>query len=312
MSLRIGITGGAGFLGSHLTLCLELLGHQVVIIDRVHPRDAWRLEGLNPEYHWRSTEDGIIGIEPVDILINAAAVTDVNFASRSPSYSMQTGLRGTLALLEAMKAGWCRQFVQISTHSVYGKPIVAPNGVTCPFTEGSLLRPSNFYGAIKAAQEMMALTYHHQWGLDTTVLRMCLMYGERERSGALVSTFIKLAREGRTITLDGGGQQLRELNYVANAVFGICAVLDNFRCAGEVYNISSGEEISIRELAELAVATTGRGQLQDGPPRPGEEGRILVDHSKATRELGYKPHTMWDEGFRLTYDDIVRREARGA
>lgn len=296
------VTGSAGFLASHLLPSLLSDGHRVTGVDIVHPDDAWRLDATEIRHHpnftyvWGSAgewqrlpENGIV--------IHAAAVTDVRFASASPRYTLERNFQDMARLLEECVHQGVGQVIVFSTHSVYGKQLLQP------IPEDVALHPSNFYGAAKAAQELLALSYFHEKGLPVTVVRPALMFGERERTGALVTTFLRKALHEETITLDGGGMQTRDMCYVGNTVQAIKLLLNADWAKGEVFNIGSGEEISIRRLALLAeqIAKTEkkRPTLVDGRARDGEEGRLFLDSTKIMQH-GYKPEVGFTEGVERT------------
>jgi len=299
--LKILITGAAGFLASHIAEYLSR-SHEILGVDLIHPNDAWRIKGIPIEYSWCSLPDALPLLKHVDILIHCAAVTDVGMASRSPIHAATVNVDYTAMLMEEAYKNKVR-VIYISTHSVYGKS-QRENGV---FKEEDVLCPSNLYGATKAAAELVALSYHRQHGLDVTVLRMALMYGQRERSGALVSTFVKKALAGETITLDGGGRQTRDFNYVSNAVDAIELIINTHhmhKVSGQIFNVSSGRDISIRDLAnaanEFAMKYAGcQAEIVEGPARGGEEGKLRLDCQKII-ELGYVPLVGFTEGFDRT------------
>jgi nucleoside-diphosphate-sugar epimerase len=298
--LRIAVTGSSGFYGSHLIPRLLSLGHTVVGIDTVHPQDSWRLNPVrdhpNLSLYWGALTDSFPYIPPVDVAIHAAAVTDVAYASRNPRQSLFTTVESTVALALAARSNWTKRVVLISTHSVYG-----PQNSADPIREHkALLNPSNLYGALKASQEMVLRSAAHEHGVPLTVLRMSLMYGEQERAGALVSHFIKTALRGGTIQLHGGGAQTRDFNYVGNAVDACLASLSPDEELVRTFNICSGENVSIRRLAELSVEFAGDGVLIPTPPRAGEEGDIKLSYASAEVSLDYRPTVLFEEGFRRT------------
>ena len=299
---NIVLSGAGGFLASHLIPSLLADGHHVTGVDIVHPADAWRLDVTEIRHHPNFTyEWGSAGEwrrYPDDaIVIHAAAVTDVRFSSGSPRYTLQRNLGDAALLLEECARQQVAQVIVVSTHSVYGRQDVQP------ISEHAELRPSTFYGAVKAAQELLALSYYRERGLPVTVVRPALMYGERERSGALVTTFLQKALREETITLEGGGLQTRDFNYVGNMVQAVMLLLGAGWACGDVFNVGSGEEISIRHLALLAKKIAGREDkhvaLADVRAREGEEGRVFLDSSKIMAH-GYKPEVGFTEGVERT------------
>ncbi len=308
---RILCTGIAGFLGSHLAHYLISQHHEVLGIDLVHPQEAWRVRDLlqlpSPSpfsYTWASVADISPLLHYCDAVVHCAAVTDVAMASRSPLHSAYVNAYQATELMEATYREQKRVII-ISTHSVYGIPEVQGN--IC--TELSTIRPSNLYGALKAAAELIAMSYSRQYSLPVTTLRMVLMYGEKERSGALVSSFLKRALAGEAIRLDGGGWQTRDLLYVQDALSAINLCLTDTRTHGEVYNASTEEETSIKTLAEKSIAFASKhtdtpGYTVLAPARAGEEGRLVVSSEKL-RALGWLPLHSFDDGFEKTSEWVL-------
>lgn len=321
MTQSIMISGISGFLGSHLAQRLTVASarsadYAVSGIDLIHPDAAWRIPAATRRalagYTWGSVEDACRSLPPVDALVHCAAVTDVAYASRSPAQASRITLDGTIAVAQAARRGWTKAVVLISSHSVYGPHHDARE----PLTERAIPRPSNGYGALKLCQEAILTAAAQEFGFPLVVLRMSLMYGPREREGALVSAFVRRALSGETIQLHGGGHQTRDFNHVANATQGIQLALnlaldaDNPPGRVQVFNICSGESTSIRELAEAAVAFARSGSIEDAPARAGEEGSIRLSHQAATDALGYTPLVSFREGFGQTAKWVADRWER--
>lgn len=303
--MRVAITGIAGFLGSHLARRLTEEGHTVCGVDLVHPSSATRLAGLGVEYHWGNAGDMVPRIRPVDVVVHCASVTNIGYAWANPRASAAAMIDPTIAIMDAMTAGWAKQIIVISTHSVYGK------ATGTPFSEADEPRPMNLYGALKLAQESIALSYARTYDLNAAVLRMALMYGEQERDDATTRRFLEMALRGQTIRLEGGGKQTRDFNYVGNAVDAIIAAMSlPKQVKGQVYNISSGEDISIRQLAEEAIGFAERGEIIDVPERAGEEGNIRLNYHRAHIILGYAPKVRFEDGFRRAAEWVAEKEGQ--
>lgn len=302
------ITGAAGMTGAHLTRALLADGHSVTALDIVHPNDCRRLRCLLPEYWPQSSQFRYIwgsagdfhALPPNATVIHLASVTDVRFASASPAYTAQLNIMTVARLLDECIRQEADQFILFSSHSVYGHQLRLP----CP--EDVPLYPSNHYGAVKAAAESLATAACREHGLPVTVLRPSLMFGEWERPGSLVSTFLRRAFLRQPITLDGGGQQARDLNYVGNTVDAVRTLipLNPVPSRPQVLNIGSGHEVSIRQLAAYccdAANVPFSDLCTDGPARAGEEGRLVLDPTRAHALLG-KPRTSFEAGFSRTVD----------
>lgn len=291
-------TGAAGFFMSHLIPQLLAKGHEVWGCDIVHQSDAWRIHPVldNKKFHYVWGSAGDADVEGIDYIIHAAAVTDVRYSSQNHSDTIRRNTLDCLSLLDNARRENVAHTIVFSTHSVYGSQDLIPT------PEHVGLKPSNFYGAAKAAQEIMALSYARELNMPVTVVRPSLMFGERERTGALVSTFLKRALTGQQVTLDGGGMQTRDMNYVENVAGAIIKLLGQVWAYGRVFNIGGEDEISILHLAKMAAEYAGRdiGEFAvSGPPRAGEEGRLVLD-GRLLRSYGLPPHIGFNEGFRRT------------
>ncbi len=303
--MRVAVTGSSGFLGSHLIPRLLAAGHTVVGTDIVHLQDSWRLNPVkshpNFSFVWGAMTDVCAYIPPVEVVVHAAAVTDVAYASRNPRQSLMTTVESTLALAMACRSHWAKRVILISTHSVYG-PQPTPDPIR---EQTALLNPSTTYGALKACQEMVLRAASQEHRFPLTILRMSLMYGERERAGAIVSHFVRTTLAGQPISLHGGGYQMRDFNYVGNAVDAILTALEPGHDG--VYNICSEELVSIRQLAELSVAFAGQSEelLIPTPPRQGEEGNIYLSNTLAGQRLNcWGPAVGFNEGFQRTAEFV--------
>jgi nucleoside-diphosphate-sugar epimerase len=229
----------------------------------------------------------------VDAVIHCASVTNIGYAWANPHTSARAMVDSCISIAEAMQTGWAKKCILISTHSVYGRATGEA------FRETDICQPTNLYGVLKLTQEQTLLAYSRSFGIDVTVLRMALMYGESERPDATPRRFVEMALAGQTIRLEGGGRSTRDFNYVGNAVDAVMAALDlrDTRAKGQIYNISSGEDIAICDLAAAAINFAERGSTVDVPERPGEEGNIRLAYGKAVIDLAYRPAVDFETGF---------------
>ena len=235
-------------------------------------------------------------LEGFDWVVNLAAQTDVALAIASPRYTYEQNLLGTLALLEAIRYAQAKpRLMQISSESAYGA--VPPDRV--PILEEEPLNPPNVYSASKAAAEMAVQTYARQYKLKTAILRCSTMFGEGASKWQVVPKFISRALEGLPIEIEGG-DQTRDFNYVENAVGAMTKVIQSD--AQGLWNIASGREVSIRELAGNIIGLAGsKSELVQKPWRPGEMGlHLALSIDKAKRDLGYSPTISLEEGLKRT------------
>ena len=305
---KVLVTGVAGFLGARLAKRLLKEGWEVAGVDLVPPGSTHRLEGLKVDYRWMSLQD--IRVLDAPYVVHAAAVADVPLALASPNYALQQNVMGTAMLLEAAaRHNGFEHLVVQSSESVYGfaKKI--------PITEEEGLNPSNVYGASKASQELIARAYHNSHHLPVTIIRSSTLFGPEMRRTQAVTIFLTQAMKGEPITLHGDGQQSRDLNFVDNCVDGIVRALANPDAVGDIFNVASGRETTMKQLAEMCIAIVGEipdsarrlrhytseSTIIHTPQRPGEQGiRLVLDISKAQRVLGYQPTITLEQGLKET------------
>jgi nucleoside-diphosphate-sugar epimerase len=294
--MRVFITGVAGFVGAHLARRLVNEGVEVIGIDVVPHSSASRLQGIKLDYRWQSCQD-LVHVD-ADYVVHFASIADVPLATRSPIFTLQQNVLGTAMLLEACARddGFQRIVIQ-SSESVYG------HAKRVPIPEDEPLNPSNIYGASKAAQEMVAMSYHHSHKLPVTILRSSTLYWAGARPNQAIPIFITKALNGEPIPVEGEGKQSRDFNALPDLADAILLALTNQKAVGQAFNIASGTEVTILELAQKVLALNGGGDIVFRPGRPGEGAvRLAPDISKARLLLGYTPKISFDEGLRTTYE----------
>lgn len=288
---KILITGVAGFLGSRLARKLSTIGWEVQGLDIVARPYAWRLEGVDLDYQWGSCHD--IHTLSASYVIHCASQGDVPLSLSAPTFTVLQNVGGTLALLEAAKRhdGLERLLLQ-SSEEVYG---YCPR---LPLKEEERLNPTNVYGASKASQELMALAYVYSYGLPVTVLRSGTLLGEGMRRTQVVPIFLEQALRGEPLTVHGDGRQTRDFHWVDDHVDAMIAALTRPEAAGQTLNVGSGEERSIKSIAELCkLVTDSKSIVQFVPQRPGEQNlRVVLDITRAQEVLDYRPMVSFQEG----------------
>lgn len=313
MTKAIFITGVAGFLGSSLARRCQELGWEVHGIDLVPYSDARRLEGVHlTTYRWGSLVDVEVNAVPlVNYIVHAGAVADVPFAEKSPSYTMQQNVMGTQRLMEAIRLAHgtvlsdnLERVAVMSSESVYGHTF--PGRIA----EDTTLNPTNIYAASKAAEELVARSYYHSYGLPVSIIRSSTIFGPGGRLNQVMPIFLRQALDGKEITVHGDGKQSRDFQYIDNAVDGILKVLECDQATGDVFNIAGDNEISVVELAHACVQVTGSGsQVVHTPQRPGEQDLHLTpDISHARQVLGYEPLVSFEEGLKYVAGWLSVRE----
>jgi nucleoside-diphosphate-sugar epimerase len=298
------VTGGAGFIGSHLVDALVECGVDTISIDNYTSGDDANLERVYGCDNFEAIDCDIRDydildwyFEGVDIVFHNATVKKVA-CMNDPDVDLDVNARGTLNLLRLSQKHGVRKFVHASTGSVYGQPITRPQDETHPTV------PTTLYGVSKLAGEGYVRVFHSLYGLDTTVLRHFHVYGPRQENDAgagVVWIFMQRALEGKGPVIHGDGSQQRAFTYVGDVVAANLHVAVTEGTAGQVYNCSSGVSTTVGELADEVLEMTGRQDLaatyEDW--RPGEVLEFDVDNGKL-RDTGFEFRTSLRGGLAIT------------
>lgn len=294
------VTGGAGFIGSHVAEALLADGHQVLILDNLSGGKRENVPS-GAELHVldiRSPEAAaLVRDAGVEILVHHAAQMDVRRSVEDPAFDAEVNILGSLRLLESGRRGSLRQVIFASTGgAIYGEQDFFPA------TEEHPVRPVSPYGVSKLAFERYLFYYHVTYGLDATCLRYANVYGERQNphgEAGVVAIFLNRLLAGSAPTINGEGLQTRDYVHVSDVVrANVAAVgLSGFR----VYNVGTGVETSVVQLyQELARAVGSDLQAQHGPAKPGEQQRSVIDASRLRGELGLPEPLPLREGLART------------
>ena len=288
--MRVLVTGGAGFIGSHVVDKLRDRGITVRVLDMVLP--TYRTD---IEYYQGSIQDLEalrMSLNRVDAVIHLAAIADVRDVFNQPHYSESINVRGTANVLEAMRTTGVKRLVFGSTTWVYSD--VEADVVD---EDSPLMPPSHLYTATKIAGEYYCRSYAELYGLEVTVLRFGIPYGPRARPGAVIPIFVSRALNGEPLSLAGDGLQYRKFIYVEDLAEGNVLALKPM-AKNQTYNLDGVERVSIRQIAEEVQKVIGNVQIEYGPPRPGDFAGKEVSSEKALRDLGWKATTPFEEGLR--------------
>ena len=300
---RAVVTGGAGFLGSHLCESLLSRGDQVVCVDNLVTGDDSNLEGFSDadgfsfEHHDVS---GFVGIDgPVDAVLHFASPASPADYLRMPIQTLKVGSLGTHNALGLARAKGAR-FLLASTSEVYGDPDEHPQredyrGNVDPVS------PRGVYDEAKRFAEAMTMAYHRYHGLDTGIARIFNTYGPRMRpdDGRVVSSFITAALAGRPLEVFGDGTQTRSFCYVDDTVRALLALLDSG--VHEPVNIGNPHEITVLRLADAVRAVAGsRSPVVHGELPPGDPSRRCPDIGRARDLLGWSPAVTLEQGLQST------------
>lgn len=304
-SRRVLVTGGSGFIGRALIQQLLDGGAGVRVLDLSQPDgiDASQFEFVKGDV--RDSERVTEAMAEVDSVVHLAAQAGVPTSIQDPVYDFEVNAKGTLVLLEAARQANVKRFVFASSAAPLGRQLP-------PAVESKMCLPISPYGASKLAGEGYCLAYNGTWGLGTVVLRFSNVYGPGAlHKSSVVAKFMKdILSDGR-IVIDGDGSNTRDLIYVGDIVSAICAAIDS-DVGGRIYQVGTGTETSIRELAESIIAETGREVKVDfGEKRVGDVVRSYSDITRAREELGWTPQVSLKEGLAATWKWFEVHGAKG-
>ncbi len=299
------VTGGAGFIGSHVIEALLARGERVVCLDNFDSFYDPAIKRANlqaaiphPKFHLiegdirdRQTVEAACESHGVDRVFHAAARAGVRPSVKDPILYEDVNVRGTMVLLEVACRRAIKNFVFASSSSVYG-------GVqTVPFSETEpLSRPRSPYAATKLAGELLCYTYHHLYGLPVTCLRFFTVYGPRQRPEMAIHQFVRLVEEDKPLPVFGDGGATRDFTYIDDIVQGVMAALDK-PFPFEVFNLGESETIELRDLIRLIEDVLGKkAHVERLPEQPGDMPVTFANVTKARRLLGYRPSTTVKDG----------------
>jgi UDP-glucose 4-epimerase len=292
--MRVLVTGGSGFIGSHVVDKLRARGHDPVIYD-LRP-SPWHSDPAHPvETVLGSITDREAlerALHSCDAVAHLAAVADVNDVHASPEDAERINARGTVAVLEAARRAGVKRIVYASTIWVYS------DTESDEVNEETLLPPpSHLYTSTKLAGELYCKSYQELYGIDYTILRFGIPYGPRAREAAVVPAFVNKAFAGEPLTLSGDGMQSRRFVYVEDLADGVALGLSDV-ATNRVYNLVSDENVTIKQIAELVQEIVGNTEIVYMPARPGDLGTKIVSGERARKELSWTAATPFREGVR--------------
>ena len=294
------VTGGAGFLGSHLCDHLVSKGYRVICIDNLDTGSLQNVEHLRGDEFLFINQDVTLHLdiaEPVDIVYHLAALASPIDYLRMPLHSLKVGSYGTHNALGLAKFKRAR-FLLASTSEVYGDPQVHPQPETY-WGNVNPIGPRGVYDEAKRYSEAMAMAYHSQQGVDTSIARIFNTYGPRMRpsDGRAVPTFVRQALEGKPLTVFGGGTQTRSFCYVDDLIRGLVALAES----GEhlPVNLGNPAEFTLNELAEVVLRITGSKSELVYEALPVDDPQVRQpDITRARQLLGWEPKIQLEEGLR--------------
>jgi len=299
--MRLLVTGGAGFIGSHLCEALLKDGHQVTVLDNFdsYYDPAIKRQNLSSIREQITLVEGDLrdasalqkALEGVEVVAHLAARPGVRASLEQPSLYIDNNVAGTQNLLEAMVGRGILRLVFASSSSVYGSRLSGP------FREDDLaLEPVSPYAATKLSGEHLCHAAHTTWGMDVNCMRLFTVYGPRQRPEMAIHLFSKLALAGEAIPRFGGGESLRDYTYVEDVVAGIRAAIQR-PCGFRIYNLGNDRPISLSGLiAELEKALGLQMTIDVQGDQPGDVPRTWASIDRAKAELGYRPEVVLQDG----------------
>ncbi|MFQ5669063.1 MAG: SDR family NAD(P)-dependent oxidoreductase [Acidobacteriota bacterium] len=301
------VTGGAGFIGSHVVEELVHLGVHTISVDNYFAGKHENLAHLAGEQHFEEVDCDVTDLEGIEKVMDGVDVIFHQAASKKticlndPRRDLAINAGGTFNLLELARKHNVRKFVHASTGSVYGEGRVFPQDELHP------LQPTSYYGVSKLAGEKYATAFHHLYGLDTTVLRYFHIYGPRQESsevGGVVSIFARQMLAGQPITIFGDGTQQRSFTYVKDVVKANLLAATTPGASGKVFNCASAIRVTVKELADLIAGILGveKQEIRYADWLPGDIKVFDIDNRRIRKELGLDFLTDFPQGLRRTVE----------
>lgn len=288
--MTVMVTGGSGFIGSHLVDKLLAKGEDVLIFDFTQPlywKSVKHFYGsiLNLDELERAMKD-------VDVVYHLAAIADVKDVYEHPHYSERVNTSGTINVLEAARKMNVDRVIYGSTDWVYQTTDTLEVDETTP-----IRTPAHLYSTTKLVSEYYCQNYGDLYGIKYTILRYGIPYGPRARSGAIVPIFVDKAMKGEELTIAGDGSQFRQFVFVEDLAEGNVAAMQKI-AENKIYNIDGQKPITVKEVAETVKKLIENVGIRYVPVRPGDFGGKKVSSEKAKRELGWEAKTPFEEGVR--------------
>ena len=317
MNKSILVTGGAGFIGSHLCEKLLIEGNRVIIIDNFNDfydpqikrnnikeiintmkNNSINIENLKLyEGDFRSQEflNELFDKEEIDVIVHLAAMAGVRPSIENPQLYYDVNITGTLNILEQCKRKNIKKFVFASSSSVYG------NNEKVPFSETDIVdNPISPYAATKKSGELLCHTYHKLYDMSIASLRFFTVYGPRQRPDLAIHKFTRLINEKQPIPFFGDGSTSRDYTYIDDIVDGILKSMDwveKNKKSYEIFNIGGDKTISLKEMVETIETTLGIDAIINKlPMQAGDVNRTCADISHSNKTIGYRPRTSFKDG----------------
>ena len=307
------VTGGAGFLGSHLSEHLLGKGHRVICLDNLDTGSLRNISHIRDEnFEFRNVDitERVDIVEPVDFVYHLASPASPIDYARLPLHTLKVGSYGTHNMLGVAKFKRAR-FLLASTSEVYGDPQIHPQPETY-WGHVNPIGPRGVYDEAKRYAEALTMAYHRQQGVDTAIVRIFNTYGPRMRAydGRAIPTFLRQALQGKPLTVFGDGSQTRSFCFVADLIRGLVSLMESE--AHTPINIGNPNEYTLLQLAESVISATDSSSEIVFEALPVDDPQVRQpDISKARDVLGWEPEVSLDDGLRRTIDESGRERLIG-
>ncbi len=303
---KVLVTGGAGFIPSHIVEKCLAAGATVTVVDNFSAGKRSNLEGVESGIRLLNMDirdERIVSvIREQDVVIHMAGNADVPVSVRDPEFDFDNNVIGSYSVLKACLKTDLKRVVFASSAAVYGEPEYIPMDEKHP------LRPRSPYGAAKLAVEKLGCAYFQSYGLPFTAIRIFNAYGERQPRYVMFDLLQKLYADPRRLEVLGTGDQVRDYCYVTDAAACFVAAAEAEGANGQVYNLAGGTPVSVKELVRLLIGALGLSDVQvsfTGNSWIGDIDVLVADTTKAASELQFVPKVTLPEGIRLL-DDYLR------
>jgi UDP-glucose 4-epimerase len=301
------VTGGAGFIGSHITRALVAAGARVRIIDDLSTGHLENLDEIGGDLDFVNasiTDEAALKrvLQDAELVFHEAAIPSVPRSVKQPRETHDASVNGTFELLLAARDAGVRRVVYAASSSAYGDQLESPK------RESMRPEPLTPYAAAKLVGEYYCQVFTRSYGLETVSLRYFNVFGPRQdpssQYSGVISRFMLALASGESPTIYGDGEQSRDFTYVKNAVDANLLAAEAPAASGKVFNVANGKSISINEVLEILKRLTGRNEIKAeyAPPRGGDVRDSLADLEAATAVLGYQPKVGLEEGLQLTLE----------
>lgn len=306
------VTGGAGFIGSHLCEKYTKEGHTVICYDNFLNGGLSNIRGLLANKNFKLVRGDVrdyAALEKVicdaDHVMHLAAQIHVDRAIVEPQMTVETNVIGTLNVLELARIHDVQKIIHASTSEVYGPAKYAP------MDEDHPLDAPHTYGASKIAADRLCKAYYSTYGLDVSIMRQFNVFGPKQKDtgyGGVIAIFLKRVLAGSPPVIYGNGKQTRDYTYITDVVNAYDALFRNKKeLHGEPINFGTGKEVSIESLANMIIKLAGKKELKPVyvDPRPGEVNRLICNNARAKKLLGWEPKVEFEDGLKKLVDWYV-------